>query len=483
MNSKKRIALIGYHPADYYAGLAKALEEVGFEVFWVHGTRGAVNRQKSRLTTPPANILDTTEDFRADLNNADGCRRELSELERPGCPRINDIVLMDRILRNKDYKFSLCYLHHLQRVLSKFFSTNAIALVSSGRDTALQLMSMLVCRRLGIPWVAPTRMRIPLDMYMFATEHETASVVDVRIVTNEDRAWAVEFLRSFNARPAKPALKVATRNFSDVVRMLPRHAQLFFSLLRLSLVDRWNDYSRYTIPRIVRMYLQRRFNMVTFKLFRPCSPVGDRPFCLYALHTQPESSIDVAGSYFSDQIALVTFIARSLPASHELYVKVHPTDVDGKPLSFYRKIARLPGVRLINYDADSRDLVKRASIVFTLTGTIGYEAALMGQTVVTFAKNYFNDMPTVYYCDSPPQLPALIDSILESKHNDNENERLVAFLAHLRARSFEGEFNRMYLPTQDQLSTEDLKALQVAYNTVFEVVARPSGRSGTVSAV
>lgn len=33
----------------------------------------------------------------------------------------------------------------------------------------------------------------------------------------------------------------------------------------------------------------------------------------------------LGGSFFFDQIALITFIARSLPVTHELYVKVLPT--------------------------------------------------------------------------------------------------------------------------------------------------------------
>jgi len=468
--TKKRIALIGNHPADYYHRFAQALECSGFQVFWVHGTRGAAKLHKQRLSTPVANILDTTDGFHPIFDRVEVCRNELTELEGDGNPRINDIVLMDRVLRRKGYPFALCYLNHLQRVLSRFFSENAVALVSSGRDTALQLISMLVCRKLGIPWVAPTRVRIPLDMYMFTSGHETGSVVDIRPITNEDRSWAQEFLQNFSRTPSKPALKTAARTFGDVGKMLPKHARLFFNLLKMSFADYGNDYSRYTIPRIVWMYLRRRLNMIAFKAFPPYSPVGTGRFCLYALHTQPESSIDVAGSYFSDQVALITFIARSIPISHELYVKIHPTDVDGKSLLFYRRIARLPGVRLINYDVDSRQLVQRASIIFTLTGTIGYEAALLGRPVVTFANNFFNQMPTVRHCDSLSTLPALVESLLQRKTSETHDEQQIKFLSYLKARSFDGEFNRMYLPTQAALTADDLRTLAIAYDTIFETL-------------
>lgn len=471
--NKKRIALIGYSPANYFKSFGQTLENSGFEVFWVHITRSAAINHNNILPTPSSRILDTTQNFWPDLSKIEKCEKELAELECVGGPRIKDIILMDRILRYKSYAFAVCYLNHLRNVLSEFFAENSIALVTSGRDSALQLVSMLVCKKLNIPWVAPTRARIPQDMYMFSSGHETASILNMRPPTNEDRVWAEEFLRNFSSGHNKPALKAATRNFSDVIKMLPRHAKLFFSIVSTSFFEHRNDYSRYTIFRIIWMYLRRRLNLIAFKIFPPYSYVGTKSFCLYALHTQPESSIDVAGSYFSDQFALITFISRSLPVSHELYVKIHPTDVDGKSLLFYKKIARLPGVRLINFDVDSRDLVQRALIIFTLTGTIGYEAGLMGKKVVTFAKNYYNSMPTVHYCDAPPKLPGLIDSLLKAMPPDNLKERLISFLANLKAQSFNGEFNRMYLPAQDQLTSLDLKTLRDAYSALYALEAFP----------
>lgn len=467
----KRIALIGYNPADYFKSFGLTLEDSGFEVFWVHITQSAANKHNNMLFTPSTKILDTTANFRPNLSDIERCKKELAELECLGSPRVNDIINMDRILRKKNYAFTLCYLSHLKSVLTKFFIENSITLVSSGRDSALQLISMLVCKKLNIPWVVPTRARIPQDMYMFALGHETASILDIRTPTNEDRLWAKEFLLHFSSDQNKPVLKAAANNFTDVIKMMPRHAKLFFSMVRMSVVDHKNDYSRYTIFRIIWMYIKRRLNLIAFKIFPPYSSLGSKSFCLYALHTQPESSIDVVGSFFSDQIALITFISRSLPVTHELYVKIHPTDVDGKSPMFYRKIAKLPGVRLINYDVDTKDLVQRAAIIFTLTGTIGYEAGLMGKKVLTFANNYYNKMPTVYYCDSPPKLPLLIDFLLEAEQPESLNERIISFLANLKAQSFNGEFNRMYLPAQTQLTPQDLNTIREAYNAVHDCMA------------
>jgi hypothetical protein len=301
---------------------------------------------------------------------------------------------------------------------------------------------------------------------MFATGHETEYLLAVRKPTYEDRLWAENFLKDFRLGHNKPALKVAVNNFFDIFKIMPRHAKLFYNLVSASFVDKGNNYSRYTISKIIYMYIRRRVNLILFKAFPPYKALGNLPFGLYALHTQPESSIDVAGSYFSNQIELITFIARSLPVTHELYVKIHPTDVDGKTLLFYKRISKIPSVRLINYDIDSKDLVQRAAIIFTLTGTIGYEAALLGKWVITFSNNYYNKMPTVNYCESPIKLPTLINLLLKKNPNKDIEENILIFLTNLKAKSFHGEINRMFLPNEDKLTQQDLNTLQ----NVFKVL-------------
>lgn len=468
----KKIALIGYE-GSYFKSFANALEETGFEVYWVCANRSEAVYLKNKMLIPEQRVLDVSIGIKKRNSNkrtSEESHLILSELETLDGPRIYDIILMDRILRNIKTSKALMYLAHLKKELTVFFEKNNISIVTSGRDTALQLMSMLICKKYEIKWVVPTRLRIPLNVYGFCTGHDTDSFIRFQNTTDKDHIWAETVLKNFNNAYYRPALKRATRNFRDVIFMLPVHFKTILKLLKFSLWDRGNNFQRNSISKTILMYIRRRYNMFGYKLFPPYSPIGSQPYCIYALHTQPESSIDVAGSFFSDQIALITIIARSLPVTHELYVKVHPTDVDGKPLSFYKKINQIPGVRLINYDISSRDLVQKASIIFTLTGTMGYEAGLMGKHVITFAKNFYNELPTVNYCDVPPKLPALINSLLNIKPSVDSREKIINFLEDYRSRIFDGEVNRCYGENPTSLSSQDLITLQKAYNNIFEIV-------------
>ena len=461
--SKKRIVLIGY-PAVYFLPFGRSMETHGFDVYWVCGLTSG-GRYLERNGVAPDHVLDVNAGFRG----ADGISREernrLSELESPAGPMINDLILMDRILRRKPAGYAHGYLAHLHSVIEPFLQRNRIELATSWRDTALQLLGMLICRKLEIPWIVPTRIRIPQEMYGFCSAHYTQSFIPLREVTSVDREWAEGFLRDFRARKHRPALKIAARTYWDVLCLLPTHMSAFWFELKRAPADYRNDCARYSVSRLIWMYLRRRINLALYKLLPPYAPIGRGPYCLYALHTQPESSIDVASSFFSDQIGLIRMIARSLPATSELYVKVHPTDVDGQPPAFYREIGQIPGVRILHYAHESRALVDGCQVVFALTGTIAYEAALLGKPVIVFARNFFNDLPNVRYCGTPEALPAVVRAAMQDVARDSEPE-IVEVLARLKAWSFPGEVSRLHEKSSPLLRDSDLATLAEAYHTL-----------------
>lgn len=463
----KRIVLIGY-PAVYFLPFAKRLEADGFTVYWICGlTSDARYLHTHGFGTD--RVLDVNAGFHASSRSNLEQRTKLAEIESAEGPLINDLIMMDRILSKKTGEFAYGYLAHLQTVIEPFLSKNRIELATSWRDTALQLLGMLICRKQGVPWVVPTRIRIPQEMYGFCSMHHTQSFIRLRDVTAADREWAASFLKEFRERKHQPALKKAARGYLDVIHMVPAHIKAFWFECKRAPADRGNDYARYSILRLLGMYIRRRVNLLFYKLLPPYAAIGQGPYCLYALHTQPESSIDVAGSFFSNQVALIRLIARSLPANYELYVKVHPTDVDGQTLAFYRRISKIPGVRLLDFAHDSRALVAGSKVIFALTGTIAYEAALLRKPVIVFAHNFFNDLPDVHYCGTPELLPSVIQSVMKGAKEGGEVD-IVETLAGLRSMCFNGEVSRTYGSSSSSLKETDLVTVCKAYHIVFNLL-------------
>ncbi len=129
------------------------------------------------------------------MDDESDARDWLAELETPGRPRINDIILIGRMLRRKQPAFAIGYLANVQRRLSAFLGERKVAYVSGGRDTALQLLTMLVCRKQRVPYVTPSVIRLLREAFGFCPSYDDSGMLPVREVDGKkDDAQAKEFL-------------------------------------------------------------------------------------------------------------------------------------------------------------------------------------------------------------------------------------------------------------------------------------------------
>ena len=117
------------------------------------------------------------------------------------------------------------------------------------------------------------------------------------------------------------------------------------------------------------------------------------PFAFFPLHTEPEVSLLVQGRGLLNQIEVIRSLASSLPVGWQLLVKEHPASVGKRPLSYYRKLLAIPNVRLVRTSCKSNELIARASLVVTISGTIGFEAILQGKPVAVLGNTPFEFLP------------------------------------------------------------------------------------------
>jgi hypothetical protein len=433
-----RLAFAGVSPQRTLP-LAQGLEAAGFTVFWVlkwHSEAVWLREQG----VPGDRILDAS---RMETRDEDPERlaAELAELEAvPGAPRARDLYLMDRHLWRADWTFALRYLGHLNRAITAFLRDRRVEIVSTLPDTALQILSLWIARRLGIPGVVPTPLRFPALRFGFCPSHEAAEFLPMREVQPADVAAAQAVVDEFRRGRVSAVDPKAVRTITSITRMLPQQVRYFRQVARWARHDAGERHHRWTLGDLVRMYVSKRASLTRTRL-RPDvqGRIGARPFVLFAVHVQPESSIDVYGAFFSNQEELVRHIARSTPATHDVYVKIHLANTGEQGMAFYDRLRRIPGVVLIGPNVPVRALLERCSIVFTVSGTMAYEAALLGRHAVTFGRMYFNRLPTVHYCPTPPELPALVSRILAEPERDHVPE-IVDAVAELHAASFPGEF-------------------------------------------
>lgn len=143
------------------------------------------------------------------------------------------------------------------------------------------------------------------------------------------------------------------------------------------------------------------------ELKKSYAAVSSRPqpgekYVFYALHLQPEASIDNRG-LISSQLWCIKSLSEALPEGWALYVKEHPMEFSladfnhgrffhmshnvewFRSKQFYAEILRMPNVRLIAIDEGSVGLIDRAQDVATICGTVALEAIMQRKPLFVFS--------------------------------------------------------------------------------------------------
>jgi len=165
-------------------------------------------------------------------------------------------------------------------------------------------------------------------------------------------------------------------------------------------------------------------------------PRPDEPFVFFPLHAQPEPSTRILAPAFEDQLTLARQAARSLPVDHYLYVKDHPRMWRDNTRShrYYKELASIPGVRVLDPNADSHTLIDESHAVLSVVGTPAMEAAFYETPSVVFGPAHFTALPSVRHCLSVSDLPEILFWALTDR--TYERSALVDYLAVVFEHSF-----------------------------------------------
>ena len=147
--------------------------------------------------------------------------------------------------------------------------------------------------------------------------------------------------------------------------------------------------------------------------------IGDiknkKPIIYFPLQAEPERTTLIQAPNYTNQIDVITNIVKSLPPGYELYVKEHPIQVfrEWRSVNYYKKIMKLPNVKLIHPSVKSEDLIKKSSLVITIASTSGLEAALYNKPSIVFTDLDYSILPSVHKIKTIDELPNAIKSSLK----------------------------------------------------------------------
>ena len=183
--------------------------------------------------------------------------------------------------------------------------------------------------------------------------------------------------------------------------------------------------------KMIKYKYQNYFKIKKRKQFldnKSIKSIEDKKFVYYPLQSEPEAKILTESPFYSNQIALIENIARSIPIDLILYVKEHPIQKTKlwRSIEDYKKILALPNVKLVHPSVNSQELISKSQGVIVINGSVGFETLFYKKPIILFGDEYYDELSMVTKITSLTTLPNVISNTLSNfKFNNKELNALM----------------------------------------------------------
>jgi hypothetical protein len=368
----------------------------------------------------------------------------IREFERYG-PTFSSIIMMSRFFRGENSAALMHYMVLTALGIEEFLLRNQVDWVIAEPTNAVEVLTAVVAKKNGIHFGSIGFSRLPhnrLVLFEDIEERGFHRLAEERASGEPEVLQIAEtWLKKYREAPSRPAYfkaQAVHRSVSSLIRSAWRNLSLLIGGLTGS-----SEVNYYRFSDLVRLYSRPYFAWLKRRIIpiqQGWERKGGRPFVVYFLHVSPERSVDVVAPWFSNQLEVIRTIRRALPSHYDLLVKEHPSSTGAQSLSFYRQLRNVPNLVFLSAAIDSRTLIRSAAFVTTISGTTGFEAALLETPAVIFSNVFFRELPLVFRCTSPEQLPELVVAVTAAPRQ-NDPDPSVHFLADLLANSVASDWN------------------------------------------
>lgn len=365
--------IANYDKTLFFDKVAKRLmKRDKVNVYWI-----VVNKSNYEyLIKESQNVLYLPESMMLNTNN-----------EVVGDYKLNELVSCDRVLKFKQ-QIGVEYLSKIQQPIYNFILNNDIKFIFGELTWAHELLIFRLLKyrtELNCKFLNPHTIRIPGGRFAFFEDEFQSELYSI---SSKDDSFDQNLFIPQKPDYLKLNDKIIAKK-SSLKGLFSRFIKIFtskyFDKDDITLLSRFNFY-RIFIPFRTEVYKH------LYKCFIPRCNAEDlkgKKFILLTLHKQPEASIDVLGRYIEDQAANIRNIWKQLPSDCYLVVKEHSNAVGDRSLSFYNDLLKLDRIVFVDEKEDSYSLLDICLAVVTVSGTIGYEAALLNKKALVLCDVFF----------------------------------------------------------------------------------------------
>lgn len=448
------------------------------------------------FTSPATRMLERTRAFDAVFNLAAHLKRKVSGSDLDEC------LASLRTMESDGNVISVNTMIQADRIVRRYPLERALRVLAAVRDfwddlpTRMQpdaILGEIACATEWIAWWAAQRMNI-----QYLAPYPTPVANKLFFLGAPDGVWepmerafqaagnggfsskqkqvAERFVRDFRAKKAKPLfLSWAQRSpLAPNFRELRRRALRIPFRLQTFVEDGQYEVGSYhgTPPWVpvwedtMRIVRHAASEAMIFERI-----IADGPKVYFPLHVQPEFTTDVRAPFFTNQVALIESISKSVPAGYRVVVKEHPGMKGERNLGYYRDIQKIHNVQLLSPAVDSHELIQRSDAVLTITGSSAWEAILYEKPVIAFGPLCYGFGELVYRCNSIAELPGILRNAIHG--NKPDRGQMLRLVWSLLATAHEAEWGD---PIRRPQICEEANVEKVTDAIVSELSSRASSR-------
>jgi len=412
---------------DFFELLADELASKGVDVFWIAVNKRISDNLISKYGKERVLYLPLTIDSIG----------KIFEL------KINDLLLADRRLKNVPQQ-GVSYLINIQLHIYKFLTENLIKRIVGEQTYAYECVIFRIVKYF-VPecqWLSPYPSRYPSGHFSFYCDESFSREI---FESSKSNACSLDIMNNNiepkNGQDYKRAIKLYIKE-SKTFKLKLEKIIRFFSAKNYDSEDpTWKSNTRLdkfkkNMTYFINIFMYRFVGKVGLDDLN--NVIGQK--IVFPLHLQPELNIDTAGRYFDNQKQTIIDIWRQLGPNDVLYIKEHPIAIGNRSYSFFNSLTFWPNIRVLSEKVDVNDLLKCVDYVFTISGTMGMEAALMGNKVFCLAPTTYNRLSTV----ATPNIEDFrnaknIDDLYNNSLNKEIKWSLKEYKQHMENFSFIGD--------------------------------------------
>ena len=295
----------------FFESIARKLSREGHNVFWTATSLKWRAWLIEQGVAPDHILLLRHDESESNSHEADMNSELLSSIEAGTDFKFKEIYFTDRIVRHWEWDKARAYYGYCVKQITAFIKDHKMDIMLGEATASDELINSIVCGLNQVRYYPLGTLRIPSDRFLFFKNH---LMEEYELIAEEGEEE--KFLEKANDVRTL-LIKGLKPNYWYWNNKTPTLNKLYVRKLGTKLIEALSESKTDATVKPLSYHLRQQkqylkpFRFAQLRLSTPFElPTADEPYVLYTIHKQPEASIDVVGSDYSNQLELIKNIVQ-----------------------------------------------------------------------------------------------------------------------------------------------------------------------------